>query len=41
MSIFPHKMSIFIHFPSIIAHLCSEKAVSLHIENKKKQPFST
>lgn len=29
------NMSIFLHFPSINAHLCAKKAVSLHIENKK------
>ncbi len=34
------KMSNFLHFPSIIAHIYPEKAVSLHIEIKK-QPLLT
>lgn len=31
-------MSIFLHFPSIFAHIYAKKAVSLHIEIKK-QPY--
>ena len=34
------KISIFLHFMSIIAHLYAKKAVSLHIEIKNNNLFN-